>query len=404
MLFVCSVVNPNRIVGALLLSILTAAQPLVAQTWNWGGSVRGYQFFRAGDLPDLFDVRRDSEFASLRLTVETQFNPHFETEIHAVGDFLSPPTSASTSLAAGASSGYLPLEATLSRQDYRLAARFDRLNLSVDFDSFRIVAGRQAISWGVTYFWPALDLFSPFAPQRIDRDYKEGVDAVRLTVPLGAYSEVQVVGAALGDSITRDGAAAALARIHLGPLDVGAMGGRFHGDTVVGGFFTAGISGSALRGEVSWTQSRDPLERLLGRGRFWRASLGVDRQLHPDVGATLEVSYNGFGVGSAALYPLISQTRRVQRGEINALGTFYSGGALNWELHPLWRLSNAVLVNWQDPSLLWIPALDWSAGNNTSFLFALQTGFGGGFVDPLGVASEYGPVPTTLFLAFKFYY
>jgi hypothetical protein len=35
-------------------------------------------------------------------------------------------------------------------------------------------------------------------PERIDREYKPGVDAVRGTVALGTLSRIDVVGAALG--------------------------------------------------------------------------------------------------------------------------------------------------------------------------------------------------------------
>ena len=94
----------------------------------------------------------------------------------------------------------------------------------------RVTLGRQAIGWGVAYFWPTLDLFSPFSPERIDRDYKSGVDAVRATIALSAYSELQLVGAVLGPSPREDGAAGALLRLGLGPLDLGLMGGKFHGD------------------------------------------------------------------------------------------------------------------------------------------------------------------------------
>ena len=136
---------------------------------------------------------------------------------------------------------YLPLEHDFTdstRVD--LDGSLDRLNLRFDFDSIRVVAGRQAVTWGVTYFWPALDLFAPFSPRRVDRDYKPGIDAIRAIIPWGDYSELEVIGGVLGPSLQRDGTLGALARIYLGPVDVGLMGGKFHRDTVVGGFFTAG--------------------------------------------------------------------------------------------------------------------------------------------------------------------
>jgi hypothetical protein len=182
------------------------------------------------------------------------------------------------------------------------------------------------------------------------------------------------------------------------------MGGKFHRDTVAGAFFTTGIQGTAYRGEFTWTLSGDPRDRLIDRRTFFRASLGLDRQLTPDVSFTLEFSYNGFGAGSASQYALLSLSDRVQRGEVNALGTYYAGAALNWQLHPLWTLSNSVLVNWQDPSALWIPALNWSSSDNSTVLLGVQMGFGGEFDQNLSLRSEYGPAPATVFAAIEWYF
>lgn len=390
--------------GGILVSLLaTDAQ---AQTFNWGGSIRFYQFLRTEDLFEIpfFRQRRDTEFSSLRLTLDAEIHPKVEVEAQAVLDFLSPPLSGSAGLAMGRGSTFLPLERDFTESsDVDLVGRFDRLNVRFNFDGARIVVGRQAISWGVTYFWPLLDLFTPFAPQRIDRDFKEGVDAIRVTVPLGDFSELEVVGAALGSSLSDDGALAAQVRFHLGRADVGLMGGKFHRDTVAAAYFTTEVRGAAVRGEVSWTLSGDPLERLIDRRAFWRATLGVDRQIATEVTASLEVSYNGYGVGDSSQYLLLALTDRLARGEVNALGTYYTGGAVNWKIHPLWTLSQAVLVNWQDPSALWIPTLEWSASDNASVLFGGQTGFGEG-PGFLSLRSEYGAVETSLFAAVKWYF
>lgn len=398
----------RSISGLILLTagLMTGGVLRAAEPFQWGGSIRGYQFFRTEDLPPPFpDTRRDLEFASLRLTWETDFSSRIQWEGHAVLDILSPPQVEAAGVATSRTATFLPLETDfVTDSDYQLEGRLDRLNLQVDFRRARVTVGRQAIGWGVAYFWPTLDLFSPFAPERIDRDYKAGVDAVRVTVPVGRYSELQVVGAVLGPSFDDDGAAAAQLRLKWGRADLGLMGGRFHGDTVAGAFFTTDASGTALRGEAAWTLSGDAFERRLDRRTFFRATLGVDRQLTPDVGVTLEIAYNGFGVGSASRYLLLAQTDRVARGEVSSLGTYYAGTAVTWQIRPLWTLSQALLVNAQDPSALWIPALEWSTSDNSTLLMALQTGLGGQIGSRLTPESEYGLVPTTAFLAFKWYF
>lgn len=375
----------------------------MAQSFKGGGSIRGYQFARVGET--LQERRRDTELFVLRLTLNAEFTPAIRSEVHGVVNLLSPPLAGASRLVSSTSRSFLPLQNRLvSRSQVELGSNLDRLSFQIDTGRVRIVAGRQAITWGVSYFWPAMDLFAPFAPQQIDRDYKPGVDALRVIVPIGSYSEVEAVGAVLGRSLSRDGSAAIFSRIYLGPIDVGWMGGRFHRDTVGGGFFTANARGTGLHGEVTWTRSGDAREVALDRTSFWRGSVGMDRQLTPEFSLSAEFSWNGFGSRQASQYIDIVNADRVQRGEINALGRWYSGVSGTWQLHPLWRFSSAILVNWGDPSCLWVPFLTWSAGNNWEVLLGAQLSVGAGLQNGSLTRSEYGSIPNTLLGAFKAYF
>ncbi len=262
--------------------------------------------------------------------------------------------------------------------------------------------GRQAITWGVNTFWPALDLFAPFAPTRVDRDYKPGVDAVRLTVPLGSRTEVQAIGAVLGDSRRHDGAGAVLVRVNAGPADLGMMGGSFHGDTVAGGFVTANVAGALVRAEVTWTRAGDASDRLR-RPSFWRGGLGLERQISASVNLVVEVAGNGFGDPDVDGYPAILASDRMRRGEVGGLGRWHAGTAVTWQFHPLGTLTNTALVNIDDASAVWIPRLAWSVtGDSEIFVGGLVAiGHGPG---PGGVPrSEYGSTASRLLAGFKIY-
>ncbi|MBI2821387.1 MAG: hypothetical protein HYX74_04130 [Acidobacteria bacterium] len=387
----------------LMLLGLAASFPCAAgQSSKWGGSVRGYPFVRLQETP--LEDRRDAEFFSLRLTARAELAPGALLEGHGVFNLLSPPLAGASRLASAPSRSFLPLQ-DLLLDDARasLFASLDRLNVQIRAGPAKVVLGRQPVSWGVGYFWPAMDLFAPFAPQQVDRDYKPGVDAVRVTLPLGSYSEIDALAAVLGTSLARDGAAGVLARIHLGAADLGVMGGRFHGDTVGGGFLAANVKGTGVRAEAVWTRSGDPEDRLRGRERFWRGMLGVDRQLTPDFSLAVELAWNGYGTGSADYEGLLTADR-ILRGEVNALGRFYSGVSGSWRLHPLWNFSNAALVNWGDPSCLWVPALIGSTGNNSEVLLGGQFGFGARQQGTSLLGSEYGALSHTLFAGFKVYF
>lgn len=132
--------------------------------------------------------------------------------------------------------------------------------------------------------------------------------------------------------------------------------------------------------------------------------MGVDRQLLPTVSLTLEFSFNGYGTSEASEYLALAGADRIVRGEINALGRGYAGMSTAWQFHPLGTLSNGLLLNWQDPSALWIPTCSWSTGNNSVFLLGAQVGLGKELL-PQGVPrSEYGSTPSTIYAAFQQYF
>ncbi len=389
--------------AALALAALALAAPAGAQSWRLGGDVRYYQFLRLDD-PDV-GSRRDAELGIFRLKADGPLAPDLVGEAHAVLGVASPPAPVGGAIAAGTTRRFFDLEATpIDEEDVRGVFEVDRLAATWQPPGTRLVIGRQAITWGVSFFWPVLDLFAPFPPERIDREYKPGMDAVRLTKALGRLSEVDVVAAGQGKSLSDNGSVGALARISLGAVDVGAMAGSFHGDVVAGGFVTANVRGTGLRGEAAWTDSDDPLDAARDRARFWRATAGVDRQLTPALSLTAELAWNGFGSWDPAEYTREAAADRVRRGEVASLGKLYTGGSLGWQVHPLLTLTASALVNLGDGSALLLPHGDWSLSDSTSLVFGGVFGVGSGRRADGSLTSEYGAAPQVLYGAIKFYF
>ena len=391
------------VVAVTAIVILASATTAGAQPLKLRASLRNYDFLRletkAGDEAS----RRDTEFISFRLMPELSFGRAVRIESHLVLNMTSPAGSPAAAMASGRARTWLPIDPDpVSKGSTEFSAFFDRLNLRIHTLGIDLVVGRQAITWGVNNLWPALDLFAPFAPTRVDRDYKPGVDAVRLTVPLGSRTEVQAIGAVLGDSRRHDGAGAVLVRVNTGPADLGLMGGSFHGDTVAGGFVTANVAGTLVRAEASWTRAGEAADRLR-RPSFWRGGLGLERQLSASVNLAVEVAGNGYGDSDALGYPAILASDRMGRGEVGGLGRWHAGTTVTWQFHALGTLTNTALVNIDDASAAWIPRLAWSVSDESEvFLGALiAIGHGPG---PGGVPrSEYGSHSTRLLVGFKFY-
>ncbi len=420
----------GAVAGVLLLA---AATPSAAQTVV-GGDVRmfAFQVLEEIDLGGDGDTSAGGTAAGdtgiggaggtglgiLRLKLDSRWRAgsrdDFRLEVHGVAQAVSPPGSGSvTSVATGTTRRFFDLESdSFGGGDVAGATEIDRFNLRWDRPGFRMVFGRQAITWGVNYFWPVLDLFAPFAPQRIDRDYKPGVDALRFTVPMGDFSEVEVIAASQGAQTPEDLSFASLGRFHseLGEghssLDFGYMVGGFHRDLVLGGFFSADVCGTGLRGEVSWTSPGcDPRSAhpVFGCGDFWRFTVGVDRLLTPTLTLIAEASWNGFGAGDPADYARLANADRVSRGEVVSLGRRYAGLSLGWLAHPLLTVSGAVLFNREDSSALFQPGIAWSVSDQVSVNAGLVVSTGRGLRDGV-LGSEYGAVPVVAWSSLTAYF
>ena len=72
--------------------------------------------------------------------------------------------------------------------------RFDRLNFGwTPTDATEITVGRQAMSWATTLFLTPGDPFIPFDPADPFREFRAGVDALRLRIYPGPLSELDFV-------------------------------------------------------------------------------------------------------------------------------------------------------------------------------------------------------------------
>jgi hypothetical protein len=393
--------------GVAALAVLAAASGAATPpAWAWegriGGDVRVYAF----GLTDAdVEGRRDVELGLLRLKGEVRPTGETLLEAHGVLGVGSPRIAGTTTIATGTTRRLLTLQDVLvDETDVQVAAELDRLSVAWQRSAFRLVAGRQAVTWGVSAFWPVLDLFAPFPPERIDREYKPGVDALRLTVPLGPLSELDVVAAGQGTSLERDGSAAALLRVHAGAADVGAMAGWFHRDIVGGVFVTADVRGTGVRAEVAYTDSGDPADAELDRSRFWRASAGFDRQLTPTLSVSVEGAWNGFGTSDVGGYARVAATDRVRRGEVASLGQWYVGASAGWQAHPLLMVTATVLANVGDGSVLLLSQAEWSLGDNVAFTLGAIIGLGPGPAADGRLRSEYGAAADAVYAALRAYF
>jgi hypothetical protein len=279
--------------------------------------------------------------------------------------------------------------------------RLDRASVAWETGRTSVTVGRQAISWATTLFLTPADPFAPFDPSDPFREYRAGVDAVRVRFFPGPFAEVEgVVRAAEGPDGTRT-SVLARAQTSLDAWAVGAWGGALHGEAAAALFASGAAGATALRGEASLRRGEDG-------GAVARAAVGVDRRVTAagrDLFLVGEVQFDGFGAGSPSRLMHVGTSRPYLTGEMQTLGRWTAAAQASWQAHPLVSLDAMVLRSLTDGSALLAPGLSWSATAGASLRLGAYLGFGADAVDPLaGPASEYGAVPLFGYAALSWFF
>ena len=78
-----------------------------------------------------------------------------------------------------------------SRTEWR--HRLDRMSIGFSGDLVEVTIGRQAVSWATTLILTPADPFAPFDPSDPFREYRGGIDALRVRIFTGPFSEIEGV-------------------------------------------------------------------------------------------------------------------------------------------------------------------------------------------------------------------
>jgi hypothetical protein len=250
--------------------------------------------------------------------------------------------------------------------------------------------GRQAISWGNGMIFNPVDVFNPFDPAAVDKEYKTGDDMAYGQYLFGNGNDLQAVAIVRrnphnGEVEKEESSLAFKYHGFLGMNEYDLLAAEHFGDQIfaVGG--NLGIGGAVWRGDLSWTRTdRDSLLSVvtsLSYSWTWGGR---------NLSGVLEYYYNGFGQSNGAYAPADLRRnpdlfRRLERGELYNLARHYIGASATIELTPLFLLIPNLFVNLEDPSALMqiVAQYDWK--QNVLLLGALNL--------PLGSdGSEFGGI------------
>jgi hypothetical protein len=272
--------------------------------------------------------------------------------------------------------------------------RLDRLNLTYTPDWGTLRIGRQALTWGDGFIFNPMDLFNPFPPTTILRDYKVGDDMAFLQLPagMGDLQLLYVPRRDLADGHVEGDQSSYAGKFHLttaGPLEMNFMAARHYGDDVFGLGAVGVLGGAAWRTDAVYTllTSEDAqhgflqLTANLDYAWQWRG-----RNFY----GFIEFYYDELGRTERYAQALndVPLRRRLERGELFTLGKTYLAGQLEIELHPLVHAYWTAIVNLSDPSSILQPRLVWDVTSNVQLIAGAALHWG-------GHGTEYGGFDTT---------
>lgn len=298
-------------------------------------------------------------------------------------------------------------------EDYILYDRLDRLSLTYLPKWGTVCIGRQAVTWGNGFVFNPMDLFNPFSPTDIDRDYKTGDDMVSAQILENKIGEFQFLYVPRRDPENGDvkwDQSSLAGKLHFvrGTTEFDIMAARHFEDFVIGIGSTGYLGNAAWRLDGTWTflnedSDRDGYLSLVANMDYSWVWWG--KNLY----GFLELYFNGLGrdnYADAITDPAI--TERLDRGELFTLGRTYLCGQIRVELHPLFNVYLTAINNLVDPSGIVQPWAVWDIAEGFQITFGGNLYYGrtgteyGGFEIP-GTNLLY-QAPDSVFLWLTYFF
>jgi hypothetical protein len=294
--------------------------------------------------------------------------------------------------------------------DFAYRHEIDRAFVALHPAWGEVTVGRQAIGMGRGVIFSAVDLFAPFSPLEVDREWRRGVDAFRAEYQLTATSSAELIGV-FGNSW---GQSAVLGRLrgYVGDVDGSLILGKYTEDFLIGTVVSATVGDAEVHGELALFDTPDaqPDGTLwLGDDVVTKAVLGSSYTFNIGNGLTAlaEYHYSGFGVKdiSDALVRLQDPDflRRFLRGNTQILGRQALAGQLSYPFNNAITGTFLVLGSPTDGSGVLAPSLRLDLQDNVTLTGSCFVPWGR---EPKAgqLRSEYGATPASLFLQASIYY
>ena len=386
---------------------------------SWLGSRHQSSALVMGGLPA---GERDSALTywRFRLDFTGRHGERINSEIayeHRIRDVMN-----GSGQAAGA--GVLPSEASapyrISQLDQPVSVRgttfshrheLDRALVAFHLSRGELIVGRQAVGLGRGVLFSSVDIFSPFSPLEVDREWRRGIDAINAEYNLSDTWSLGLV-AAFGDT-SNDSACIARLRGYRGRFDGELILGRRARDYLYGLSVSATILGAEIHGEVAAidTPGDEAREGGLFGSDHYVGKIVLGGSYTFDIGSglytLLEYHFSGFGtrrIETAAQRLLDpSYLTRYLRGDTQITGQEALALQISYDVDPGRTAGLLLLTSPNDGSGIISPSLTLNYAEDITIVGTVYLPFGN---EPAAgvVRSDYGASPRSCFLQVQFYH
>ncbi len=241
----------------------------------------------------------------------------------------------------------LALETTDTNNE-QIIHRFDRFNISYAGDDLVFKLGRQAVSWGNGIVFHAMDIFNPFRPTEIDKDYKPGDDMLYcqyLTPSGNDWQMILLPRRNTEEQIHYNSSSVAFKYHGLYEFgDVDFLLASHYEDIVVGIGYLRSIFDLLWRLDFTLTRIDDDEYKssfLTNIDYSWT-------WFSTNFYGFIEYYYNGYGSSDTKQVDASELDKRINRAELFVKDEQYFSTGAMIELHPLVTLNPLVILNLHD--------------------------------------------------------
>jgi hypothetical protein len=294
---------------------------------------------------------------------------------------------------------------------FGLYQNLDRLNFTWSTRRADVIVGRQAIAWGSARVVNPTDIIAPFAFNDLDKEEVFGVDAVRLRIPTGPLSEVDL-GYLPGRHMHFDESVFfARRRSSIAGADATFLLMGFRDHLLFGMDLSRSLWQMGFNLEAAYVDTGVFNPAAAGRDYF-RLSVGLDDSLTDRLYAFVEYHFSSAGAGDPRDYGCLFRQPAYRDGSVYLLGRHYLSLGGTVQVTPLNRLAFLGIGNLQDRSASLGPNWEYNMTTNSYLTIGANLCFGrspatapaAGSALQERFRSEFGSYPDMVYVSYRFYF